>query len=291
MATSPHNERPPILRLSQEIIDEIIDHVPKHKDLMSLSLVCQALRPRCEKHLFTSIRFSNIASSWSRKTGRFKFKDFIDILFRKPYIAGYIRELHLGVGYGRDPELTVEDPGFLKIMDLIGESANGFRIKRVELAGSRTGPTRKIANPRRFAESLCAPFTTPFLSSLCIKDLDDVPITLVTGCPNLKSLDLIRTTFGGPDLVNINSASQSYPQLQRLGFHRCTQGIDTLMQRQVLESHPFLNLSKLKIITTDRTWIDNVVALTGLLQVSSGSLEELHLKFGECSINFDVRII
>jgi len=260
---------------------------------MSLSLVSQVFRPRCEKHLFTSISFSNISSPWSRRAKR--IQEFIDILSRKPYIAGYVRGLHLGVGDGRDQEWTVQNPGFLKIMDLIRESATGFRIKRVELVGNTTGPARKIANPRRFAESFCAPFVTPVLSSLCIDGLDNVPITLFTTCPNLKNLDLIRTTFGGLDLVNnMNSTSQSYPQLQRLGFHRCIQAIDTLMHRQVPGLHPFINLSKLRIITTERTWIDNAVALKRLLQVSSGSLEELHLKFTnacECSITLDMRFI
>lgn len=137
----------------------------------------------------------------------------------------------------------------------------------------------KIANPHRFAESFCAPFITPFLSSLCIEHLDDVPLTLVTDCLNLKSLDLTRTTFGGLDLVKNMNISQSYPQLQVLRFDECRQGIDTLLQREVPGSRPFLNFLKLRIIKTNVCLLENMKTLQDLLHVSSASLEELYLKF------------
>ena len=111
-----HLITPPILQLSQELIDEIIDDTPELKDLKSLSLVCHAFHPRCEKHIFASVKFSDIVVGWRKRTER--IQEFIHILSRKPYIARYVRELHLGVE-GRDQEWMVEDRDFLKIMNLI----------------------------------------------------------------------------------------------------------------------------------------------------------------------------
>ena len=210
MATSSQGcfETPPILQLSQELIDEIIDDTvtPTKKDLMSLSLVCRAFRPRCEKHIFTSIRFSNFTVGWgTTATDRAKrILKFLDILSRKPYIAGHVQELHLDV-WGYDQEWIVE-PGFLKIMDFIRQSEDGPPLKRFELDGITGARGQKIANPRRFAKSFCAPFITPSLSSLCIKDLYDVPLTLIADCANLKSLDIARTTF---DLVDNTNTPKS----------------------------------------------------------------------------------
>jgi hypothetical protein len=300
MATSSQEcfKKPPILQLSQELIDEIIDDTvtPTKKDLMSLSLVCRAFRPRCEKHIFTSIRFSNIAVNCGTSDRAKKILKFLDILSRKPYIAGHVRELHLGVG--KDQEWIME-PGFLKIMDFIRQSANEVPLKRFEFAGKPFAREQKITNPRRFAESFCAPFITPFLSSLCIKDLKDVPLTLVADCANLKSLDISRTTFGGLDLVDNMNAPKSYPQIKALHFNKCTQAMDTLLQREVPGSHPILDFSKLKIIKT-KCQIHDMKSLKTLLEVSSGSLEEIYLKLEtkgyqgfpcEYSVTLDMRTI
>lgn len=134
MATSSHRcfERPPIFQLSQEPIDEIIDDTPELEDLMSLSLVCQVFRPRCEKHLFTSVRFSDIAVRRGKRAKR--GQEFIDILSRKPYIASYVQELQVGVE-GRDQAWIVEDPGFLRIMDLIRQSAARSPLKKARIEG------------------------------------------------------------------------------------------------------------------------------------------------------------
>ena len=286
MATSSQGcfERPPILQLSQELIDEIIDNTPELKDLKSLSLVCWAFHPRCEKHIFASIMFdSDDAVGWDERATR--IQEFINILSRKPYIASYVRELHLGLE-GRDQEWIVEDSGFLKIMDLIRHSAARSPLNKFELSGN-IFQQKKIINPRRFAESFCTPFITPFLSSLCIEDLDDVPLTLVTDCVNLKSLDIVRTTFGGLDLVKNMNTSQSYPELEVLRFDQCTRGIDTLLQREVSGSRPFINISKLRIIKTNVCWLENMKILQDLLDMSSASLEELYLKLQyacECSL-------
>ena len=300
MATSSQGylERPPILQLSQELIDEIIDDTvtPMKKDLMSLSLVCRAFRPRCEKHIFTSIRFSNIAVGWGTTTsdrGK-RILKFLDILSRKPYIAGHVRELHLGVG--EDQEWIME-PGFLKIMDFIRQS--GLPLKKFELRLTGITGTRgqKIANPRRFAKSFCAPFITPFLSSLYIRDLDDVPLTLVADCANLKTLDIVRTRFGGLDLVDNMNTPKSYPQINALHFNECTQAMNTLLQRELPGSRPILDFSKLKIIKTKLNSLSNMRSLKALLQVLSESLEDLHLKLDtrgppcECSMTLDMRTI
>ena len=271
MATSSqiYFEIPPILQLSQELIDEIIDDTPELEDLKSLSLVCQVFRPRCERHIFTSIRFHSDDAVGRGKRAK-RIQQFIDILSRKPYVAGYVQELYLGVE-GRDQEWIVK-PDFLKIMDLIRQS--GLPLKKFELAGHKFD-WPKIANPRRFAESFCAPFISPFLSSLCIKDLYGVPLTLVTGCTNLRSLEMTRVTFGGLNLVRNTNTS-----LRALRFDRCSYAIQAqLLKKEVLGSHPFLDFSKLRIIQTDASCLENVMSLGRLLQVPSvGSLEELYLR-------------
>lgn len=271
MATSSHNfKRPPILQLSQEVIDEIVDKIPLAA-LFTLSLVGRLFRPRCEKHIFTSILFFQDGSRWPLGESA-RVKGFIDILSRKPYIAGYVRELHLGVDEGSQ-EWIVEKPGFLEIMDLIRQSAARSPLKKLELIGTRT----RITNPRRFSESLCAPFITPFLSSLCLERLDDVPLTLVTNCVNLKKLELDNVTFEDLDVSAIIDASKSYPQLREMRFNQCTQGIITLLQQKVPGSRPFLILSRLRILEADLCPVENMKILQDLLKLSSGSLEELRL--------------
>ena len=113
-----HNS--PILNLSQELLDVIVDTVAfnnpfaLHRDLRSCSSISSTFCSRSQLHLFTRTCFGSIC----RDTRIEQISRLLDVLVVNPQLAAYVKEICLYVPQW-DPPWIGEDAKFLRIVNII----------------------------------------------------------------------------------------------------------------------------------------------------------------------------
>ncbi|KDR74633.1 hypothetical protein GALMADRAFT_558969 [Galerina marginata CBS 339.88] len=195
---SPHHDMSssfaPFLHLSQEVVDQIIDSLldtsePElgRSNFPACALVCRSFRHRSQKHIFHS---TTILSIYSKASCEDRVDSFHGVLQANPRIASYVRRLHLDIDSAS--EWAVDDPVFLQIMKLVTRSwAVGMRL---ELSVTGGWDNFQFTCNRTFETRFVKPFVTPFITSLHLEDVFNVPISLIAHCPHLVELKLINVT-------------------------------------------------------------------------------------------------
>ncbi|PPQ68838.1 hypothetical protein CVT25_008887 [Psilocybe cyanescens] len=206
-----------IHRLSQEIVDEIVDHLSHSKqDLDACSKANRIFLHRCQKHLFSVIYFSSDRCNWprSRHSPRTeRFKKLLEIFQRSPHIARYVRGLHLDIS-SSDNDWVAEDPDFIRIMETIKQS--GSNIRELRLRGLEF--PEKLADARSLEQNFLLPFISTSLATLHLSYMVDVPMSLIANSPSIKHLSLHYSAleyFGeyvDKELIN------ALPKIQTLEF-------------------------------------------------------------------------
>jgi len=111
------------LQLPQETVDTFVDYLYEtegRQQMRVCSLVHPSFTPRAQYYLFSKIRFSSdIAPRDKRRTQRIHYLN--EILLRKPYIAEFVRDIHLCLS-PTDTEWITEASGFLDTMRLLASS-------------------------------------------------------------------------------------------------------------------------------------------------------------------------
>jgi len=199
---------PGFSRLSQEIIDEIIDHyfvlrVEQLTDLMehrisACPLISRAFRDRSQKHLFTTLSFYMDHES---QTSREKLKRLNDVFSMNPRLASHVRVLELEVKNSMglwNP--CFEDRNFMECLAHISQIGIGQQPPHLEIdlrekrADSIPPITSSIPRSRAF-ENHVVPFIASRLTSMFIVYLRDVPVALFDTSHNLVTLHMEGITL------------------------------------------------------------------------------------------------
>jgi hypothetical protein len=194
-------------RLSQELIDEIIDYyfirgdqakLTEHKKATkACPLISRAFRDRSQKLLFTTL---SLYMGDESQTTLEDLKRLNDVFSKNPRLASHVRTLNLQVRFGTDLwNPCFEDRNFMECMAHMSWSV-GHQPPHLELYLS---PKRRLylgplgnRMPRSHAfETRFVPFTASRLTRLEIGHLLDVPVALFDTSHNLVKLSIDRITL------------------------------------------------------------------------------------------------
>ncbi|KDR74648.1 hypothetical protein GALMADRAFT_249554 [Galerina marginata CBS 339.88] len=266
----------PFSHLSQELIDEIIDALfdpqeieRKISQFCACATVCRAFRHRAQKHAFYSMtpfrRRDSLASSRKRVV------DFHNILQENPQIASYVRRLNLKMidasGW------LFDDPLFCEIMELISRT---WAVEmRLELSVYGWGGNFQFTNNRRVETRFVKPFITPFITSLDLYSIDNIPLSLLAHCPHLVELRLVWVTVEAIRPLNaIDIDCSLRPRPRNFMFRSCG---DTI---RILET-TYVDFGYLQRLSVSGFLYNELSNVKLILNAASSSLEHLQLEFEE----------
>ena len=265
-----------ISRLAQEIIDNIIDYCSIPRDLKILkncALVCRAFLPRSQRHIFFGIKISCSIHQGEIRTGGRRLDELYDILQHSPHIAGYVREIRLVV---KDNDSWVAgNPKFEWIMDHLTRNRVFTRFHfDGHLSGGKSMTT--LSHLPSFEQCFSQRYIVPFITSLKLYRVKNVPIGLMASSSSLKKLSLIRTTFGDLEKWNPTSNNITLPQLQELYFYRCSDTITTLIGNPNTGSPPLLDLSHLYTLSVSQDSLEDIRCAMRVIEAASRSLRQIN---------------
>jgi len=207
---------PGISQLSQELIDEIIDHfhiirpeedyhVKKNSDyLRTCALISRVFRSRSQKHLFTYIGIemtdSNaVQSTWERLK---------DVFSTNPQLASHVKILTLRINETGDLwSRCVDHPNFLACLAHMSESGGdryprlcGLQIYLATRSSYESSDAIELSTA--WSDALIYPtfrfvpsIVTSHLTSIEIHHLHNVPIALFDACHSLATLNISGITL------------------------------------------------------------------------------------------------
>ena len=262
-------------RLAQEIIDNIIDCCSSPRDLKILkvlSLVCRAFLPRAQRHIFVGIRIACAIHQGEIKTGGKRLDELYEILQHSPHIASYVREIRLVVK--DNDSWAAGNPKFEWIMDHLTRNRvfNRFHID-CHLSGDKVmiAPGHLPSFEQCFSQR----YIVPFITSLKLYRVKNIPIGLLVSSPGLQKLSLIRTTLGDmPNPPSLNNAT--LPKLQALFFYRSSDTVTALLGNPQNGSPPLLDLSHLYTLSVNQDSLDDIQCAVRIIQVTSRSLRQIN---------------
>jgi len=214
----------PFSRLSQEIIDKIIDHIADNsprgfcggvdRDIQHCALVSRSFRPRSQLYIFDSLYFQE--STDARQS---KLQNLAELIRGNPKIADYIRELSLEC-VDFEYSWIGEDPIFLDIMWAVSRPEQPLRKLTFKADDDRYG-VHRFDNDAEFQpllDNFFRPFIFPFITTLVLERVKGVPLEVVGSCVNLVDLDFDRVKLTGKS--SKTALDSARPALKRLSHHR-----------------------------------------------------------------------
>ncbi|KAJ3506361.1 hypothetical protein NLJ89_g6910 [Agrocybe chaxingu] len=208
---------------------------------------------------------------------------FLEILKISPWIAEHVQELHLWVSNTED-ETYGEDLGFLRVMSLLTEARSGSGLQRLTLRGAYYGLAFK--DSLALVENLLRPYISPFITSLCITRLKNIPIAFVAECTHLETLALhdLSSTMD-KELSLSNPPNARPPSVKTLEVINSDQFLKALLAGQGSGCAPCIDSSQLRRITlTPTSRGDFQESVQALISGAGDSLEEMKFtpKHGYC---------
>jgi len=264
-------------RLPQEIVDTIVDGCSLSRNLKILrncALVCRAFLPRSQRHIFLGIRISCAIQRGKMLTGGRRLDELYNILQRSPHIAGYVRDIRLVVKDNRS--WVVGNPKFEWIMDLLTRNAV---FKRFHFDGHLTSDKFGVITPshlQSFEKSFSQRYIVPFITSLKLYRVKNVPISLLVGSSRLKKLTLIRTTLGDIEMWNHRLDNTTLPKLHELYFHHCSETVTSLLGNPQTGSPPLLDLSSLYSLAVNQDSSADIQCAMRIIKLTARSLKHIN---------------
>ncbi|KAF8876878.1 hypothetical protein CPB84DRAFT_1966488 [Gymnopilus junonius] len=275
---------PPIANLSQELIDNIIDHIAADSqpgctgflggNLQQCALVSRSFRPRSQLQIFSFIHIRGDPSSKRQHI----VQNLLQIIHDHPDIAHYIEELSLECT-DLEPSWMYEDPSFLSILECISTSGKPLR-KLTMIADTRADDgfeTLPLEDTGRLLNTFFLPFIAPFITTLSLHRLLNVPIEMVESCVNVTELELLEVEFEEwPD-----SRHQKLPsaQLQRLAYQLGQGAMSKLLNIVPDGGNSFnaIDVSQLKSLIIYTDILSDLKCEQKIIDLSIDALEELQL--------------
>ncbi|KAF8803315.1 hypothetical protein BYT27DRAFT_7260351 [Phlegmacium glaucopus] len=255
--------------LYQELIDLIIDHLADlgHQCPIVNCSFCQ----RSQQHIFESIVIKGDLQT--------RVQNLFTIIQHNPDIARYIQELTLECT-GFEYSWIGGNPLFTVVMDNIVSATSNKPLRKLTIrADADVGggyETLMFEDPKPLLDHFFMPFISPFITSLTLERLKNVPIEVVESCIHLTHLELLHVELG----ERRNSQSHHRLKLQHL-VHR----LSGSALEELLNASSSLDLSHLKsfVVYTDTLW--DLEFENQIIDLSRQSLEEIYLITMQTSAN------
>ena len=271
---------PPFSRLSQEIIDKIIDHIANgedslrflgfvdRRDIQHCALVSRSFRPRSEFYIFETLYFQEEKDARQRK-----LHTLAELIQENPKIADYIRELSLEC-VNFEYSWIGEDPIFLDIMRAVSRPEQPLRkltFKADELLRGLHWFENTEFQP--LLDNFFRPFIFPFITTLVLWRLENVPLEVVESCVNLVDLDLDHVELIGKS--SKTALDSTRPALKRLSHHRSRPPLWDTCPMDGWDVA--LDLSQLQYLAVYKNELLDLEFEQRIVDRAGASLQELHL--------------
>jgi len=269
MAHSSSSDNP---QLSPDIIESIIDFVAQNsarnwngslgKDILNCALVNQTFRHRAQFHIFEAVYIRH-----EPKYRIERLQNLKDLIKTNPDISLSVQQLFLECR-GLEYAWIGEDPTFLNIMESI--TGNGRPLRKLTLEADEYIDdgygTMRIPDFQPLLERFFRPFILPFITTLVLDRLENVPIEVIAGCPQLVDLELLHV-----ELVETSEGAVTFhsrPALKRLAT-RLTTPIDILEKA--------LDLSRLDTYEICRDGLPDLRSEQRIIDAAGASLHVLKI--------------
>jgi len=260
-------------QLSPDIIESIVDFVAQNsarnwngslgKDILNCALVSRLFRHRAQFHIFDALHIRH-----ETKERIARLQNLKDLIKANPDISLAVQELFLECR-GLEYSWIGEDPTFLNIMESI--TRNGRPLRKLTLGADEFIDdgygTMRIPDFQPLLKRFFRPFILPFITTLVLDRLENVPIEVIAGCPQLVDLELLHV-----ELVEKTSEGavtfHSRPALKRLVI-RLTTPIDILEKA--------LDLSRLDTYEICRDGLPDLRSEQRIIDAAGASLHVLKI--------------
>ena len=155
--------------LSQELLDEIIDHL--HDDKHSLSACCEvstSFQRRAQQHIFREITFKSNCRGPAHRIIR--TRHFYNIVQNRPHIANYVRRLEIAVTPS-DNTWIYEDDTFLRIVSQL-DAMEEISLENLDYSRA-PGPT--FEDSISLVNKFWQPFVQARVTTVCLRHMIRVP--------------------------------------------------------------------------------------------------------------------
>lgn len=292
----------PLFKLSQEVVDHIVDFVDQ-ESLVQCALAHRVFLYRSQSRLFSTIYLSSDRLELGDRYRMYRQKrinSFLEILQVSPHIARYVRGLSLQIS-SFDNYWVTEEHIFLSMLDILKRT--GSRIETLCLIGLSF--PEKLSDARLFEQNFLKPFISSSLTTLVISGILGIPISLITNSPNLRNLKTFRSSiesFGddldlallhcSPKIRNLHYLPPD-ATIESVLFHNTASAYGKTnckkpncsprlyasvfvesMTKYHFDLPPFADLTGLRSITAVTRDLD---VLQSIIQKSRHSLQELYL--------------
>ena len=212
-------------------------------------------------------------SSGRNMDGGRQLDELHDILQHSPHITGYVQEICLVV---KDNDSWVTgNPKFEWAMDHLtwNRVFTWFHFDG-HLSGDKSMTT--LSHLPLFKKCFSQCYIVPFITSLKLYRVKNVPIGLMASSYSLKKLSLIHTTFGDLEKWNPTSNNITLPQLQELYFYCCSDTITTLIGNPNTGSPPLLDLLHLYMLLISQDSLEDIRCAMRVIQATSWSSRQIN---------------
>jgi len=276
------------LQLPQEMVDALVDYLHQtegRQQTRVCSLIHRSFTYRAQYYLFSSIKFSS-GTSRGRRMRSQRICHLNEILRRKPYIAEFVRDIHICLS-PLDAEWITEDLDILDTMRLLIRSGCAPRKCVVEKKPYSWSP--KILNPPVFMKGFVQEIVAPTVTSLEIRGVQRVPADFISSFANLNTLVVDDVTFDGPAL---EIPPTSHPRIFDLDLHgqvSIVPQISGFTDTQAIYGLDLTHLRRLKAFMQSRMMCR---LLNGIFSLAARHLQSLSLSFNHGYINseFSLRL-
>lgn len=269
------------LQLPQEVVDALVDYLHKtegRQQTRVCSLIHRSFTYRAQYYLFSSIQFSSDTS----RGGRRRFQRIChlnEILRRKPYIAEFVRDIHIYLSPS-EAEWITEDSDILDTMRLLISSGCAPRKCVIEKMPYSWSP--KILNPSIFMKGFVQEIVAPTVTSLEIRGVQKIPADFLSSFANLNTLVVDDVAFDGPALeipptlfprildLDLHGQSDTIPEISGLTDTQGTYGLD------------LTHLHHLKAFMQSRMMCQ---LINGIFSLAARHLQSISLSFNHGYIN------
>jgi hypothetical protein len=124
-----------------------------------------------------------------------------------------------------------------------------------------------------FGQCFSQRYIVPFITSLKLYQVKNVPISLLVSSSRLKKLSLVRTTLGDIETRNPNL---NLPKLQELHFYRSTETVTALLGNPQNGSPPLLDLSHLYTLSVNQDSLEDIQCAIRVIAVTASSLRQIN---------------
>lgn len=238
--------------LSQELVDEIIDFLYLHAKethwshgnhyhyLSNCALVCRSFVARSQMHLFSQITLPAQPGSRKLRAGDYsRISSLLAILDKNPSLANHIQQLRLVLPAGHTSWMYYT-PEMLPLMNKINSTPVPLRTLCIDTATRFQIPSaasfRKVID---FWERTIAPYIT----TIRIERVTELPPNLLTMCPHLRDLTLLYTIFR--QLPEYYAPRSSPPKIEHFDYNLVESPLEGL------DSLSLFNFSSLRSLKTD----------------------------------------